>query len=150
MPKSRQELIRNYAVLSRQLREYGIRRISDYAETLVAEALEGQRVSSGVNQGFDVVAPGFGRIEVKHRQLPPDGRNEQRVQLNRAKCERFDYLAVIVFEAEVSVRGAVLVPYNVVWEVIESRTWRRISYDQATAIQGAINITMQVIAASQR
>jgi hypothetical protein len=150
MPRSRQDLIRNYSSLSNQLRAHGIRRISDYAEVLIAEALDGERVSSGVNKGFDVIAPGFGKIEVKYRQLPPDGRMEQRVELGRAKCDGFDYLAIVIFDCDMHVHGAVLVPYNSVWEIVESRTWRRINYDQASAISGAINITVQVIAASQR
>jgi hypothetical protein len=150
MTKRRHELIRHYSTLSQQLREFGIRRISDYAETLIAEALDGQRVASGVNQGFDVLATGFGRIEVKHRQLPPDGRIEQRVELGNAKLDGFDYLAIVIFDAEMAVHGAVLVPYTSVWQIVESRSWRRISYGEAIALPGAINITSQVQAASKR
>jgi len=119
-------------------------------ETLVAEALDGQRVSSGVNQGFDVDAAGFGRIEVKHRQLPPDGRVEQRVELAAAKVNGFDYLAVVIFDVEMGVHGAILVPYASVWPIVESRPWRRISFSEAVALPGAINVTVQMQAASQR
>jgi hypothetical protein len=150
MTQPRHLLIREYAKLSDQLRTHGVRTISDYAEILVAEALGGQRVASGVNRGYDVEAPGFGRIEVKYRQMPPDGRVEQRVQLSKTKSEGFDYLAIVIFDTEMIVQGAVLVHYGAVWQMIESRTWRRISYEQATAISSAINITPQVEAASQR
>jgi hypothetical protein len=37
------------------LGRFGIRGTSDFAEVLVAEALGGERVPSGVNQGFDLI-----------------------------------------------------------------------------------------------
>jgi hypothetical protein len=150
MAKSRQSLIRDYVALTKELRKFGIRRISDYAEALIAEALNGTRVSSGVNQGFDVDAAGFGRIEVKYRQSPPDGRVEQRVELGSAKLQGFDYLAIVIFNLDMSVHGAVLVPYTSVWQIIESRRWRRISFSESICLEGAINVTTLVQAASQR
>lgn len=133
-----------------QLQKYKIRGASDYAEILVAEALNGKRIASGVNRGFDVTALKYGRVEVKCRQLPPDGRIEERVQLGTAKQDGFDYLAVVIFEADFRVKGAVLVPYGEVWKHVTTSAYNRINYAQARGLGGAIDITSGVAAAAQR
>lgn len=69
-PPTRKELMARLAMVRHLLKEHGIRDASDFAEILVAEAVGGEREGSGVNQGFDVQAPAYGRIEVKCRQLP--------------------------------------------------------------------------------
>lgn len=78
------------------------------------------------------------------------GRVEQRVELGRAKLDGFDYLAIVIFGAEMGVHAAVLVPYSSVWQIVESRPWQRISLSEAIALPCAINVTLQVQAASQR
>src|SRR5438132_7912751 len=92
---SRRELMQQLAALRESLREHGIRDASDYAEVLVAEALAGQRSASRVNKGHDVLAELYGRVEVKCRQLPPDGRVEERVEVAASKEDGFEFLAVV-------------------------------------------------------
>lgn len=130
--------------------EHGIRSVSDYAEQIVADALAGTRDSNGVNKGFDVIAPHYGRIEVKFRQLPQDGRLEERCALSDAKEDGFDYLAIVIFHPDFRVKGAVLVPYREAWRFVEASKYNRISYVQASGCAGAIDITTEVAAASQR
>ena len=98
-----------------QLREHGIRDAADYAEALVAEALSGRRVASRVTKGHDVVSAHFGPVEVKCRQLPLDGRLEERVEIGTSKEVGFDHLAIVVFHTDFSVKGAVVIPYDAVW-----------------------------------
>ena len=136
------------AMAREQLREHGIRDASDYAEILVAEAIGGEREGSGVNQGFDVQAPAYGRIEVKCRQLPYDGRVEERVEVGPAKESGFDHLAIVIFFPDFRVKGAVLVPYSEVWGCAASSRYNRISYTQACQLEGAIDITADVSAAT--
>jgi hypothetical protein len=137
------------AALRSQLREFGIRDASDYAEVLVAEALEWQRLASRIAKGHDVVAENYGRIEIKCRQLPFDGRIEERVEVGAGKEDGFDFLAVVIFSPDFSVKGAVVVPYSAVWDLVTRQQYSRISYSQACALPGAIDITAAVRAASE-
>jgi hypothetical protein len=141
---SRRELMHQLAVVRAALREYRIRDAPDYAEVLISEALGGNRVASQANPGYDVVCDGFGRIEVKSRQLPPDGRNEERVAVSESKESRFDFLAIVVFHPDFEVRGAVVAPYDSVWELIAGQRYNRISYAQACGLLGAIDVTDRV------
>ncbi len=138
------------ATLRESLREYGIRDASDYAEVLVAEALNGMREISRVIKGFDIQASRYGRIEVKCRQLPPDGRLEERVEVNAAKESGFDYLAIVIFHADFRVKGAVLVPYASVWQLVSMQQYNRISFAQARELEDAKDITAMVAAVADR
>jgi hypothetical protein len=147
---SRQELMLELAKLRCQLAKHGIRDSSDYAEVIVSEALNGERIPSGVNQGYDVTTLKYGRVEVKCRMLPQDGRIEERVDLRDTKANGFDHLAIVVFFPDYSVKGAVLIPYNQVWPIVESRPYHRISYGEACQLDEAIDITELVSAVAQR
>lgn len=141
---TRQELMRELVVVHR------IRSVADYAEQIVADALGGVRITNSTNKGFDVSAPGYGRVEVKFRQLPADGRLEERVALNDTKQHGFDYLCVIVFDSDFVVKGAVLVPHDAAWQFVSASPYNRISFTQACTCDGAVNITREVAAASQK
>ena len=132
------------AVVRAALREYRIRDASDYAEVLISEALGGIRVASRVNHGYDVVCEGFGRIEVKCRQLPPEGQTEERVEVLPSKESGFDFLAVVIFHPDFEVKAAVVAPYDSVWKLIVSQRYNRISYPQACGLRGAIDVTDRV------
>ncbi|MEX2671678.1 MAG: hypothetical protein WD294_06160 [Phycisphaeraceae bacterium] len=147
---TRQQLMAQLAVLRTRLAKYQIRGASDYAEVLIAESVGGERAASGVNQGFDVTSQDFGRIEVKCRRLPADGRREERVDLRETKADGFDSLAIVIFFPDFNVKGAVLVPYAEVWPVVAARPYRRISYPEACRLSGAIDITMRVVEAAGR
>jgi hypothetical protein len=142
--------MRQLAVLRESLREHGIRDASDYAEVLVAEALDGKRLTSRVNKGHDVLTEVFKRVEVKCRQLPPDGRVEERVEVSPSKEEGFEFLAVVIFHPDFSVKGAVVVPYSAVWEFVSQEDYNRISYSQACRLHGAVDITSAVQKAAKR
>lgn len=147
---SRRELIQQLAALREQLREFGIRDAADYAEVLVAEALKGQRVANRVVQGHDVFTKLYGRIEVKCRQLPRDGRVEERVEVGAGKEGRFEHLAVVIFDADFGVKGAVLVPYSAVWNLVVGQAYSRVSYAEACKLPGSLDITPAVKAAATR
>jgi hypothetical protein len=138
------------AAVRKRLREFGIRDAWDYAEVLVAEALGGQRLASRINKGHDVLAKRYGRIEVKSRQLPPDGRVEERVAIGAGKESGFEFLALVIFRPDFSVKGAVVAPYRVVWEFVARQEYNRISYMQACQLPGAVDITAAVRLASER
>jgi len=147
---TRQQLMMQLASLRELLRQHRIRDAADYAEVLVAEALGGERETSGVTRGFDVFSPEYRRVEVKCRQLPSDGRVEERVEVGASKEEGFDHLAIVIFYPDFQVKGAVLVPYRSVWRHVGSSEYNRISYGLACQLPGAIDITAEVVAASSR
>ena len=140
----RKELLRSL------INDHGIRGVSDYAEQIVAEALGGHRRTESNSKGFDVIAPNFGRIEVKFRQLPKDGRMEERVALSKAKEGEFDYLAIVIFDPEFEIKGAVMVPYFEAWQYVCNSPYNRISYSQACSCANAEDITEKVRLASDR
>lgn len=145
---TRLELMQRLVATREQLREFGIRDASDYAEVLVAEAMSGQRLSSRVNKGHDVLTTVCGRVEVKCRQLPVDGRVEERVEVGAGKEDGFDFLAIVIFRPDFSVKGAVIVPYSAVWELVAAQRYNRVSYSLACQLPGAVDITAAVITAS--
>ncbi len=97
-----------------------------------------------MNQGHDVVCGRYGRVEVKCRQLPPDGRTEERVAISPSKKSGFDFLAVVVFHTDFTVKGAVIVPYSGIWKVAAHQEYNRVSYSQALRLAGAIDVTALV------
>jgi hypothetical protein len=147
---SRRELMRQLATVRKRLRTFGIRDAADYAEVLVAEALAGQRSASRINKGHDVLAELYGRVEVKCRQLPFDGRVEERVEVGAGKEGGFEFLAVVIFRPDFEVKGAVVVPYAAVWELVVAQQYNRVSYAQACQLAGAVDITAAVQAAVDR
>jgi hypothetical protein len=127
---SRCELMSQLRAVRQLLLPFGIRDAADYAEVLVAEALGGKRLSR-INKGHDVVTTAYGRVEVKCRQLPSGGRIEERVEIGTGKEGGFEFLAVVIFRPDFSVKGAVLIPYAAVWEIVAAQKYGRISYSQA-------------------
>jgi hypothetical protein len=148
--QSRCRLMQRLGVARAALREYGIRDAPDYAEVLIAEAVRGKRVASRVNQGHDVVSGRYGRVEVKCRQLPPDGRIEERIAISASKKSGFDHLAIVIFHADFGVKGAVLLPYKVVWRLATRQRYNRIGYSQAARLDGAIDVTERVRRAAMK
>lgn len=116
----------------------------------MAEALDGERCAARGAKGFDVATPCYGRVEVKYRQIPADGRREERVALSSAKQCQFDSLAIVILKLELEVQGAVLVPYDEAWGFVERSPFCRISYGQARSRRHAIDVTRLVDAASSR
>ncbi len=146
---TRRELMCRLASVRQDLREHGIRDAADYAEVLVAEALTGERLS-GINKGCDVLTARYGRVEVKCRQLPPGDRLEERVEVGSSKADGFEFLAIVIFHTDFSVKAAVVAPYAEVWKLVETQTYNRISYSQASKLDGAVDITAVVRVAADR
>jgi hypothetical protein len=130
--------------------KHRIRSVSDYAEQVVADALGGQRETNSVNRGYDFKCQRYGRVEVKFRQLPRDGRIEERCAVSDAKECGFDHLAIVILHANLTVKGAVLVPYEEAWRLIQSSNYNRVSLGQASRCPGAIDISLKVAAAARR
>lgn len=107
-------------------------------------------MGSGVNKGFNVVCRRIGRVEVKCRQLPPDGRIEDRVEVGLNKREGFDHLAIVVFDPDFNVHAAVLAPYRAVWDHLKGKRYRRLRLAEVQGLSCAQDITAAVRRASKR
>jgi hypothetical protein len=98
-------LLNEYLTALERLRPYAIESIADYAEYLFEQALGGKRVRRGV-KGHDVVVEGVGRIQVKERRLPTDGRVEERLHLRNMTCDSCDHLGSVIFNSDLSIKKA--------------------------------------------
>jgi hypothetical protein len=130
------ELLNELASLRKKLSEHGIRDESGYAEMLVAEALKGVRHSSGVQKGSDLLAPEFGRVEVRSRTLPLDGRHEARLNLPAKKRGEFDWFAGIVFNSDLSINHAFLLPHDEAWVCASQNKRNDITHKNAKSCNG--------------
>jgi hypothetical protein len=95
-----------------------------------------------------VIAPAYGRVEVKCRQLPPGGRIEERVEVSAAKLRGFDHLAVVIFELDFNIKGATVVPYEAVWDLVVQQRYNRVTYFKASKLPGAVDVSNAVRAAA--
>src|SRR5687768_6297220 len=104
--------------------QHGIKDQGQYAARLVADALGARVLANGVNQGFDLEHPRYGRIEVRSRRYPLDGRREDRAQVPLSKQGLFDHFVHIVFDGDFTVAAAYLAPHDAI-ETLVSRSKQR-------------------------
>ncbi len=144
-PADLRRLVANLVAAYQQLEPYGIDSVSDYAEYLLEQALLGKRERRGT-KGFDVLAPMYGRIQVKCRRLPSDGRLEQRLLCRNLDAEAFDYVGAIIFRPDLSVKCALLISRMAVWSFVENHpdTHKKIAHQQIAALNGAVDITERI------
>lgn len=124
-------LLNELASVRKKLSDHGIRDESGYAEMLVAEALGGKRHSSGVEKGSDLLAPEYGRVEVRSRTLPLDGRNEARLNLPEKKRGEFDWFAGVVFSSDLSINTAFLLCHEDAWECASKNKRNDVTFKNA-------------------
>jgi hypothetical protein len=113
-----------------------------YAELLFVAAMGGVRNADSTAKGNDVIHPDFGRIEVRSRRLPFDGRQETRAALPEWKIGHFDWMAHILFATDYSVRGGYLAPADD-FVALARRTSRKVAFANGARLPTAIDITAQ-------
>jgi hypothetical protein len=84
--------------------------LADYAELLVARHF-GVAPLKGSNPGFDLVTMDNRRVQVKSRRFGPGSKPSHFGEFAEFEDERFDDLAVVLFEADFAVRESYLAPY---------------------------------------
>jgi hypothetical protein len=124
-------LLTELADIRKRLSVYGIRNEGGYAELLVEKALNGSRHKSGVEKGSDLVAPDYGRVEVRSRTLPLDGRKEARLNLPHMKRGGFDWFAGVVFNSDLSVKVGFLLPHDAAFDCASLNTRNDITLKNA-------------------
>lgn len=126
-------LLRELAAVREKLAAHGIRDESGYAELLIANALGASRNVSGVVRGYDVLCATRGKVEVRSRTLPFDGRAEARIEIPAKKRGKFAWLAGVIFTPSLDVRDAYLLPHDVAWEIAGTNRNSRIPLKLALA-----------------
>ena len=110
------ELLSSYAAVLAELRRRGVVRtgnapVGDYAEWLVAGALDGTRVDSSSAKSSDLTLPDGRRIQVKARLVGGEGKGQW--QTSPFRSWDFD-AAALLDGATYNVRLAVLAPVETV------------------------------------
>lgn len=143
-------LFSEFARAREALERHGVRDSGGYAELLVAAALGARRNLSGVEKGFDVLCEERGKIEVRSRTLPRDGRNEDRLEIPREKVNGFAFLAGVLFNPDLTVSGGFMLPHDEAVSLSAKQKFLRISYRVGCRHQAAIDITELLKAAQAR
>lgn len=123
------------------LEAHGVRNTGDYAEILVAAALNAERNVNGVTKDYDVLCPLRGRIEVRSRTLPRDGRKETRLQIPKEKVNGFDLLAGVLFDPHLAISGGCLLPHDDAISLSVRQKFLRIPFDRGFRHSNAIDIS---------
>jgi len=135
------ELMRQFVKAREQLEAHGVRDTGQYAELLVCSALSAERNRSGVEKGFDIRCSANGRVEVRSRTLPRDGRNETRLEIPKEKVGHFDCFAGILFNPDISVRGGFLLPHDTAVALAGKQKFLRIPFEVGARHPEARDIT---------
>ena len=144
------DLMKQFAAAREALELHAVRDTGDYAEVLVAEALKAHRNTSGVIKGFDVFCDIRGKIEVRSRTLPRDGRNEDRLEIPQAKVNGFAVLAGVLFNSDLTIRGGFLLPHDDAVSLSSRQKFLRIPFSVGAAQPNALNITQLLREAQER
>jgi hypothetical protein len=136
--------MKQFSQAREQLEKFGIRDSGDYAEVLAARALGVTRNESGVQKGYDLYCPKLGRIEVRSRTLPRDGRKETRLEVPKEKANGFDIFVGILFAADISIIGGFLLPHDEVLALAGNQKYLRIPFEVGAGHPKAVNITAQL------
>lgn len=110
------ELMREYGVIKAQLNDYGISRTEreptgEYAEWLVASKLGFRQAENTVQSGYDLIDPQTGKTyQIKARRIFKD--HSYKVSISKYKKYPFDYLILILFNEDFTVRRAYQYTYE--------------------------------------
>lgn len=111
-------LMREYVALKREMTDLGISRTEgeptgDYAEWLVATKMGLQIVENTVQSGYDLIDPETGTTyQVKARRIFKS--HQYKISLAKYDKYHFDYLIVVLFDEDFSIREAYKYPYEVI------------------------------------
>jgi hypothetical protein len=142
---SMRELFRYSHEIEKELwSRYKIKDQGSYAEHLVAEALGASVLANGVNKGFDLLHERYGKIEVRSRRYPLDGRREDRAHLSIKKSGLFDFFVHVAFDSDYSVSGAYLAPHDAIAALAAESKNRCVRFSAGSALPNSTDITAKV------
>lgn len=105
----RKEKIAHVAKLQGELlREHKVGHPDWYAEMLVCAALDGELATTN-NPDFDLQSTEHGKVQVKSRVDGTDT-TQNRTNFKKYSPGAFDFAAIVIFESDYRIKGAVLLP----------------------------------------
>jgi len=142
-PSNMHAIFQQMYLLERELwSRYRVRDQGQYAARLVGDAIGAHVLANGVNKGFDLEHDKYGRIEVRSRRYPHDGRREDRAQVPARKTGLFDYFAHVVLDTNFAIAGGYLAPHDVIDALARRDRQRSIRFSDGRALPGAVDITL--------
>jgi hypothetical protein len=90
------------------LREHSIGHPDWYAEMLVCAALDGQLAPTNTRY-YDVSCQSYGRVQIKCRVDGTDT-TQNRTNFGKYKVNDFEHAAIVIFEKNYKIKGAVILP----------------------------------------
>lgn len=110
------DLLGLFAATMRELKGRGVIRsannpVADLAEGYVAERL-GLTLANSVTAGYDALAPDGTRYQVKGRRVTAANKQRQFGFLRNLPAQEFDYLALVTFGEDFTVRSLYLLPHE--------------------------------------
>jgi hypothetical protein len=115
----KREKIENLAKLQGELlREHKVGHPDWYAEMLVCAALDGHLALTN-NPKHDVRSDSYGTVQVKSRVDGTDT-TQNRTNFGKYKPGDFDFAAIVIFEADYTIKGAVLIQQSDVLELVRA------------------------------
>ncbi len=112
------ELMREYVALKNEMTDLGISRTAgeptgDYAEWLVATKMNLHIAENTVQSGYDLIDLETGKTyQVKARRIFKA--HQYKISLAKYNKYPFDYLIIVLFDEDFSVRAAYQYPYEVI------------------------------------
>lgn len=112
------QLLELHCSLMAKLREREVVRssnnpVADYAETLIAKALRAE-LEPNSKAGYDALDAAGRRYQIKGRRLTPQNASTQLGAIRNLAGDPFDDLAAIVFDKDLNVLYAALIPLAVI------------------------------------
>lgn len=152
------ELLSLYASVLNELRSRKVTRstnnpVADYAENLVAQALDLQLAAKSTT-GYDAVNHDGIRYEIKSRRITPHNSSRQLSAIRGLDARHFEYLVGVLFRDDFHVQRACVIPYEVVVNNSSFRThtnaWVFHLRDEVWHLPGVRDATQSLIAAQQQ
>ena len=112
------DLLRCYADILDELKHRHVVRtfnnpVADYAEWLVAKKL-GLKLGTNSRFGYDATNSANEKFQIKSRRLVPSNKSRQLGVIRNLEDVEFDYLIVVLFESDFSLKEAYKIPQRVI------------------------------------
>jgi len=111
-----------------------------YAEMLVCAALDGQLALTN-NPDYDINCKKYGKVQVKCR-VNGTGGTQNRTNFKRYKEGAFDHAAIVIFESDYRIKGAVILPFSTIVSII--RPAGHVTWQDASTHQNSVDIKSEL------
>ncbi|UYM16216.1 hypothetical protein [Endozoicomonas euniceicola] len=122
------------------LRKHQIGHPDWYAEMLVCAALDGKLALTN-NPDYDLVCSTLGKVQVKSRVDGTDT-TQNRTNFKRYSSNAFDHAAIVIFESDYRIKGAVVIPIADVLSVM--RKAGHVKWQDAKEHKNSVSITSEL------